>query len=232
MIKNTVFEKINLDWQNQLKPYVNKSLLIQVNQNLEKSKFNSVIFPPENKIFYSLNSLPFDQVNVVIIGQDPYPNEGQANGLAFSVNPGVPLPASLKNIFKEIQIEYNLPLIPQQGDLSFWANQGVLLINSSWTVEKNKPNSHKDFGWISFTRSIIQSLNEQKFNLIFLLWGKHAQSFSKMIDSSKHVIFKTNHPSPLSANKGGWFNSNIFLNTNKKLEELNKKPIQWFLEQN
>ncbi|MFM1913354.1 MAG: Uracil-DNA glycosylase, partial [Bacteroidota bacterium] len=227
MLRNSIFELIPAGWQNQISPFIQKNYLIQINQNFEISNKKSIVFPKKDEIFNSLIQTSFEEVKVVIIGQDPYHNLNQAHGLAFSVPDGIVFPPSLKNIFKEIQIEYNLIHGPTSGNLIPWTKQGVLLMNTIWTVEKNRPNSHKDFGWMVFTQSIIQALNQNKSNLVFLLWGNHAKKFEKWIDKDKHNILSAAHPSPLSANKGGWFNSNIFKNTNKILEEIGEKPIQW-----
>lgn len=227
MLRNSIFELIPADWQNQILPFIQKNYLIQINQNFEISNKKSIVFPKKDEIFNSLIQTSFEDVKVVIIGQDPYHNHNQAHGLAFSVPDGTVFPPSLKNIFKEIQIEYNLFHGPTSGNLIPWAKQGVLLMNTIWTVEKNRPNSHKDFGWLVFTQSIIQALNKNKSNLVFLFWGNHAKKFEKWIDKDKHIILSAAHPSPLSANRGGWFNSNIFKNTNKILEEIGEKPIQW-----
>lgn len=227
VLRNSLFELIPNDWKYQLKNYIQEEYLIQINENFEKNKQKSVIFPPEENLFNALKLCRFDQVKVIIIGQDPYHNDGQAHGLAFSVPDGVPIPPSLKNIFKELQLEYDSLFFPTSGNLSFWAAQGVLLINSTWSVTKNQPNSHKDFGWNYFTQALIQCLNIEKSHLVFLLWGNHAQTFEPRIDASKHCILKAGHPSPLSANQGGWFNSGIFLKTNEYLVQNDILPISW-----
>jgi uracil-DNA glycosylase len=169
---------------------------------------------------------PFDELKVVILGQDPYPTKGHAHGLCFSVEPGVkPFPKSLLNIFKEIQLDLGLPM-PENGNLARWAEQGVLLLNSVLTVEEGKPDSHKAFGWEKFTDAVIQTINEQKTGVVFMLWGSKAISKESFIDSSKHLILKSVHPSPLSAYRG-FFGCKHFSKTNEFLRMMEQTEIQW-----
>ena len=182
------------------------------------------IFPPLSQVFEAFNLCDLNQVKVVIIGQDPYHQAGQANGLAFSVAKGQPLPPSLKNIFKELNSDLNINL--QNGDLSAWAKQRVLLLNTVLTVEASKPNSHQNKGWEIFTDQIICLLNEQEQPLVFILWGKPAQSKIKFIDTSKHFCIESPHPSPLAAYRG-FFGSKPFSKTNNYLKSLGKTPIVW-----
>lgn len=186
---------------------------------------NEMIFPPAGKIFAALDACPYDRVKVVIIGQDPYHGPGQANGLAFSVAPGVSIPPSLQNIFKEVADDMGTPM-PANGDLTRWAAQGVLLLNSSLTVKAGKPASHAGMGWEVMTDAAIKALSDGRENLVFLLWGAHAGKKSGLIDSSKHLILKAPHPSPLSAHRG-FFGCRHFSRTNAYLKIHNVDPIIW-----
>ncbi|MDE6032896.1 MAG: uracil-DNA glycosylase [Muribaculaceae bacterium] len=186
---------------------------------------NELIFPPAGKIFAALDSCPFDRVKVVIIGQDPYHGVGQANGLAFSVAPGVAIPPSLQNIFKEVSADMGVPM-PVDGDLTRWAEQGVLLLNSSLTVKAGKPASHAGMGWEVMTDAAIKALSDGRENLVFLLWGAHAGKKSGLIDPSKHLILKAPHPSPLSAHRG-FFGCRHFSRANAYLQVHNISPIVW-----
>ena len=186
---------------------------------------SDVIFPPHAKIFAALDSCPFDKVKVVIIGQDPYHGPGQANGLAFSVAPGVPAPPSLVNIFKEVTDDTGAPM-PANGDLTRWAEQGVLLLNSSLTVKAHRPASHAGMGWEVMTDAAIKALSDGRENLVFLLWGAHAGKKSQLIDPGKHLILKAPHPSPLSAHRG-FFGCRHFSRANAYLQLHNISPIIW-----
>lgn len=187
---------------------------------------NKVIYPEKDKVLYSLESMDSD-VKVVIIGQDPYHNPGQANGLSFSVSKDcVKLPPSLKNIFKELKSDIENVEISGHGDLSCWSKQGVLLLNSFLTVEKNKPRSHSKLGWDLITDDIVSYLNNNYSNLVFILWGNYAQNKGKNIDRCKHFVIETPHPSPFSARKG-FFGSKPFSKTNEYLYENNKSIINW-----
>ncbi|MDE6490964.1 MAG: uracil-DNA glycosylase, partial [Muribaculaceae bacterium] len=183
------------------------------------------IFPPAAKIFAAMDSCPFDKVKVVILGQDPYHDVGQANGLCFSVNPGQPLPPSLVNIFKEVHDDTGVP-VPDNGDLSRWAQQGVLLLNTSLTVEAHRPASHSGRGWEELTDEAIIRLSRDRENIVFILWGAHAQKKAPLIDAGKHLILRAPHPSPLSAHRG-FFGCRHFSRTNEYLVAHNQSPIQW-----
>lgn len=183
-----------------------------------------VIFPPSGQIFNAFELTPWDQLKVVLLGQDPYHGLGEAMGLCFSVPKGIKIPPSLKNIYKEIQNDLNLQL-PLHGDLSFWAQQGVLLLNASLTVIKDQPNSHKDLGWHQFTDAVIQTINDKKEGIVFLLWGNYAKSKSKLIDKQKHFVLESSHPSPLAGN--GFFGNHHFSLTNEFLNRTGKQPINW-----
>jgi len=214
-------------WQEILKEELDKNYMINLHSFLQiRGKEGYTIFPPNNLIFNAFNHTPFDQVKVVIIGQDPYHGKNQAHGLAFSVQKGVKLPPSLKNIFKELQSEYPNFKYPNHGDLSQWADQGVLLLNSTLTVESSDPGSHQNRGWEIFTDKVIQLLSEKRSGIIFLLWGKYAQAKAGLIDHNKHLILTAAHPSPFSAYHG-FFGCNHFILTNEYLEKNGEKGIDW-----
>ena len=222
--------KINLEssWLKILndefeKPYM-KNLSIFLNSEKKKNK---IIYPPGSKIFNALNLTPFTSVKVIILGQDPYHGQNQANGLSFSVEIGNKIPPLLQNIFKELYSDLNI-YPSQHGDLSNWAKQGVLLLNTILTVEASKPSSHSNKGWEIFTDKILHSLSSLKDNLVFILWGKKAQEKISLIDESKHKILKSTHPSPYSANNG-FFGSQPFSKTNFFLESKNIDKINWKL---
>jgi len=183
-------------------------------------------FPPGQLIFSAFEHCPLNKLKVVIIGQDPYHGSGQANGLCFSVNDGIPHPPSLINIFKEIENDLEKP-VPQSGNLERWAEQGVLLLNATLTVRAHNAGSHQKKGWEQFTDAVIKTISQEQEGIIFLLWGGFAKSKSKLIDSSKHHILTSGHPSPLSANRGFWFGNKHFSKANKILIDNGKKPIDW-----
>ena len=188
-----------------------------------------IIYPQSPNIFNALKLTPFDQVKVVIIGQDPYHGPKQAHGLCFSVQKGIALPPSLQNIYKELRDDLGLP-IPKNGNLEKWARQGVLLLNASLTVEAGKPQSHANIGWEKFTDKVIQLLNDHKKGLIFLLWGAFAQRKGQTIDPTRHYILKAAHPSPLSAHNG-FFGCRHFSKTNELLRKIGKPEIDWRIEE-
>lgn len=209
-----------------MKPYISK-----INSFLEQeSAAKKIVFPEPENIFRALELTPLSKVKVVIIGQDPYHGIGQANGLCFSVNKGVKLPPSLKNIYKELESDCGIPPVTH-GCLSAWARQGVLLLNSILTVEMGKPASHRDKGWEELTDAIIQYLahKEGRPPLVFVLWGDYAQKKGHMIDESKHLIIRAPHPSPLSAHRG-FFGSRPFSKINEFLVAHHQKPIDWHLD--
>ena len=222
--------KINLEssWLKILNDEFEKSYMknLSIFLNSEKKK-NKIIYPPGSKIFNALNLTPFTSVKVIILGQDPYHGQNQANGLSFSVEIGNKIPPSLQNIFKELYSDLNI-YPSQHGDLSNWAKQGVLLLNTILTVEASKPSSHSNKGWEIFTDKILHSLSSLKDNLVFILWGKKAQEKISLIDESKHKILKSTHPSPYSANNG-FFGSQPFSKTNFFLESKNIDKINWKL---
>lgn len=187
---------------------------------------NYVCYPPGKQLFNAFDKCSFDNTRVVIIGQDPYHNPLQANGLCFSVNDGVAFPPSLSNIFKEIKDDLGLP-IPTSGNLERWAEQGVLLLNATLTVRANQAGSHQKKGWEEFTDAVIRLINDKKENVVFLLWGNYAQNKGKIIDTTRHFVLKAKHPSPLSANSGGWFGTKHFSQTNNYLRAKNMQEIEW-----
>lgn len=191
----------------------------------EYSRPNNPCYPPGSHIFAAFDNTPFDQVKVVIMGQDPYHGPGQANGLAFSVAPGVQIPPSLRNIFKEVSDDTGAP-IPADGDLTRWARQGVLLLNASLTVREHQPKSHSGIGWERFTEAAVRVLAEQRDHLVFLLWGSDAIRRGDFIDRSRHLVMTCVHPSPLSASRG-FFGNHQFTRANEYLVAHGKTPIVW-----
>lgn len=218
-----------MNWQsfieNELKQDYLSSCLDKVKQQRDSGK---VIYPPESQVFSALESTPFDDVKVVILGQDPYHGPGQAHGLSFSVQPGVKIPPSLRNIYKELEQEFDDFCPPSHGYLQSWAEQGVLLLNAVLTVEEAQPNSHKDYGWGQFTDKVIKTLSEQRQGIVFLLWGSFAQKKAELIDESKHHILTSAHPSPLSAHRG-FFGCGHFNKTNQILQSNKTPTIDWRL---
>lgn len=203
------------------KPYF-KELL-----DIVKSEYASnLCFPPENQIFSAFNHTPFNEVKVVIIGQDPYHDIGQAHGLCFSVAENIAVPPSLKNIFDEIRTDIGSP-IPKNGNLERWAKQGVLLLNATLTVRAHQAGSHQKKGWEKFTDAVIEKLSEERDGLVFMLWGGPAKKKGEKIEASKHLVLISGHPSPLAANRGYWFGNKHFSKTNEYLIEKGKKPIEW-----
>ncbi|KAA8735599.1 uracil-DNA glycosylase [Acinetobacter qingfengensis] len=190
---------------------------------------NKLIYPPNAQIFRALNETPLSEVKAVILGQDPYHGVGQANGLSFSVNKGIDLPPSLRNIYHELKTDLDINP-PRHGDLSAWAKQGVLLLNSVLTVERAQPASHQKQGWEEFTDAVIDVINEQRQSVVFILWGAYAQRKGQRIDTQKHLVLKAAHPSPLSANRGGFFGCKVFSKTNEYLIQHGIEPINWQLD--
>lgn len=212
-------------WYQVLKEEFEKPYLTQIKSFLIEEKKHNIVYPPSSLIFNAFNLTPFDDVKVVILGQDPYHNVGQAHGLAFSVPDGIQKPPSLQNIFKELNQDLGLP-IPATGNLEKWAKEGVLLLNASLTVRANMAASHAKIGWQQFTDAAIRALSEKKQNLVFILWGNYAIAKENLIDHNKHLILKTVHPSPLSASRG-FFGCHHFSQTNEYLTKHNIKPIDW-----
>ena len=218
--------KIEKSWKEALKDEFLSPYFENLKANLIISKKQATVFPPLNLIFNAFNLTPFDKVKVVILGQDPYHGDNQAMGLSFSVPKGVKIPPSLINIYKEIYDDLGISE-PNSGDLTYWAKQGVLLLNASLSVEKGKPNSHKDFGWHLFSDAVIKKISDEKNGVIFLLWGNFAKNKANLIDQNKHFILTAPHPSPLA--RGGFFGCKHFSKTNEILKKLGKNPIDWDL---
>ena len=213
-------------WKEVAAEYGLKDILKPIRKKIsEASSQKKKIYPSSKDIFKAFELTSFKNVKIIILGQDPYHGPNQANGLAFSVNSDVRFPPSLLNIFKEYSSDLNLP-IPTSGNLSAWGERGVLLLNSILTVESGSPGSHKDFGWEEFTNQIIKALSDKKTNLVFILWGAYAQSKKIFVDSSKHLIIATPHPSPLSAHRG-FFGSKPFSKTNDYLRKNKNEEIDW-----
>ena len=215
-------------WKNRLKDEMEKEYFKNLELFLEDEYKKKTIYPDKNEIFASLNLLPLEKVKVVILGQDPYHGAGEAHGLAFSVKEGVKIPPSLRNIIKELQLEYENFLPPQSGELYSWVQEGVLLLNATLTVEKDKANSHSKIGWQIFTDKIIEILNNREKPIVFLLWGNFAISKKNFITNPNHLILESPHPSPLSARRG-FFGNNHFLLANEFLEKNGIEKIQWDL---
>ncbi|KRW59425.1 uracil-DNA glycosylase [Pseudomonas sp. TTU2014-080ASC] len=220
--------KLEAGWKQALQEEFDKPYMRELGEFLRAEKAaGKVIYPPGPLIFNALNSTPLDQVKVVIIGQDPYHGPGQAHGLCFSVQPGVKTPPSLVNIYKELKRDLNID-IPSHGCLQHWADQGVLLLNTSLTVEQAMAGSHAARGWQPFTDKVIEVVSAHQPHLVFLLWGSHAQSKEKLIDTTKHLALKSVHPSPLSAHRG-FIGNGHFSRCNKFLEQNGMQPIDWRL---
>ena len=217
----------NSSWESQLKEEFQKPYFLELMQQVENEYQNTICFPPKELIFNAFEQFDFQQTKVVIIGQDPYHGTGEANGLCFSVNDGIAIPPSLKNIFSEINSEYDRLLFPTSGNLERWAKQGILLLNAGLTVRKDEANSHKHLKWNIFTDAVIRHLNENCENVVFLLWGNFAHKKGKIVDRNKHLVLETGHPSPLSANRGFWFGNNHFKQTNVYLKQNKKAEIEW-----
>ena len=217
--------KIEESWKKRLSSEFEKSYFIDLTNFLRQEFKTHVIYPPGKLIFNAFDKCSFENVKVVIIGQDPYHGPGQANGLCFSVNDGVRQPPSLKNIFKEIADDLGKP-IPESGNLERWAKQGVLLLNATLTVRANTAGSHQNKGWDEFTDEVIRIVSEEKSSIVFILWGSYAQKKGAIIDAKKHLILKAAHPSPFSAHNG-FFGCKHFSKTNEYLRGLGKPEIEW-----
>ena len=217
--------KITEKWDDVLKDEFSSKSYLLLRQFLKSEYTNYVIYPSMYDLFNSMKYTDFDEVKIVLLGQDPYHNKGQAMGLSFSVPKGIEKPPSLVNIFKELKAEYGIP-IQEDGDLSGWARQGVLLLNTVLTVREHSPNSHKNCGWEYFTDGIIKKISQQKENVVFFLWGANARAKKSLIDTSKHLVLESAHPSPLSA-YNGFFGCNHFIKANEYLIKHGKTPVDW-----
>ena len=220
--------QIEQSWKQHLAPEFEKPYFVKLTKFVRQEYRTTTCYPPGKLIFNAFNLCPYDKAKVVIIGQDPYHGPGQAHGLCFSVNDGVPFPPSLQNIFKEIQTDLGTP-VPQSGNLTRWAEQGVLLLNATLTVRAHQAGSHQRQGWEEFTDAAIRVLNEQDRPMVFMLWGRPAQMKRSMLNNPKHLILTAPHPSPLSAYRG-FFGSRPFSKTNEFLESQGEEPIDWQIE--
>lgn len=218
-------------WQKLLAPEFEKPYFLELTQQVEQEYASQTCFPRKEFIFHAFEKCSFQDLKVVIIGQDPYHGEVngkcEANGLCFSVEDEIPIPPSLKNIFTEINSEYDRIFFPTSGNLERWAKQGILLLNSSLTVRKDQANSHKHLKWNLFTDAVIQKISEEKQHIVFLLWGGFAQKKGIKIDRTKHLVLESGHPSPLSANRGFWFGNQHFKDTNSYLTNNGISEIEW-----
>ena len=218
--------KIEPSWKSRLDGEFEKPYFAALVQRVRQEYAQYTCYPPGRLIFNAFNTCPFDKVKVVIIGQDPYHEPGQAMGLSFSVPDGVPMPPSLINFFKEIQTDLGKG-IPSSGNLTRWAQQGVLLLNATLTVRAHAAGSHQRIGWEEFTDAAIRALSAGRERLVFLLWGGYARSKAALIDRSRHLVLQSVHPSPLSANRGGWFGNRHFSTANEFLKANGQTPIDW-----
>lgn len=218
---------IHPSWTTALKTEFSAPYFSKLREFIVEEKKQHLIFPPGNQIFSAFNRTPFDSVKVVLIGQDPYHQQGQANGLCFSVSPGVRKPPSLVNIFKELNDDLGIP-VPVSGNLEPWADQGVLLLNATLTVRQGEAGSHQGKGWENFTDAVIKKISDEKSGVVFLLWGRFAHTKEELIDKNKHFILKAAHPSPLA--RGAFFGSKHFSKTNELLKKQGLEPIDWRVE--
>jgi uracil-DNA glycosylase len=226
---NVMDVKIHESWKSVLKPVFEKPYFLEAVTHLKTEKSaGKTIYPPGSLLFNAFNSTPFEKVKVVIIGQDPYHGAGQAHGLCFSVPQGIPQPPSLVNIFKELRDDIGVQ-IPSHGNLTKWAEQGVLLLNTSLTVRANEPMSHAKIGWADFTNAVISTISKLKDHVVFFLWGKFAQEKQALIDETKHLVLKAAHPSPYSASNG-FFGCRHFSKANEFLMRHGIDPIDWSLQ--
>lgn len=224
--------KVQLEesWKISLAPFLLSSQMDNLRDFLfQEKQAQKIIYPPSKQIFSALNTTPLADVKVVILGQDPYHGPNQANGLSFSVQKGIALPPSLRNIFHELHTDLGI-LAPRHGDLTKWAKQGVLLLNSVLTVEAGQPTSHQKQGWEAFTDEVIDVLNEQREHVVFILWGAYAQRKGQRINRDRHLVLTAAHPSPLAANRGGFFGCKVFSKTNQYLKQHGIEPIDWQLD--
>ncbi len=222
--------KLTNDWKDLLKQEFRQNYFLTLKEFLKKEYIDHRVYPPKEDIYNALHLTPYQKTKVVILGQDPYHGEGQAHGLSFSVRPGIKVPPSLQNIYKELQADQGTPL-PNHGCLKKWAEEGVLLLNTVLTVREGEPNSHKNRGWEHFTDAIITLLNKRKIPVVFILWGRNAQQKKDLISSPWHYVLESSHPSPFSARKG-FFGSRIFSKTNEILIKEGIKAIEWSLPKN
>jgi len=220
-----LFESFPKAWSTLLREEARKEYLFLLEKKIEEAYASSICFPPKEKIFEAFALCAPEEVKVVILGQDPYHGVGEAHGLAFSVRQGIKTPPSLRNIFKELESEFGIDLT-RTTDLTSWANQGVFLMNSVLTVEKDKAGSHSKWGWEEFTNAVISFISKENEHVVFVLWGDYARKKKNLIDSTKHAVIESAHPSPLSSYRG-FFGSKPFSKINAQLKDWRKKEIQW-----
>ena len=218
--------KIEESWRREIGAEFDKQYFTDLAAFVRSEYTHHTCYPPGRLVFNAFNLCPFDSVKVVIIGQDPYHEPGQAHGLSFSVCDGTAFPPSLVNIFKEIELDLGKPM-PASGDLTRWARQGVLLLNATLTVRAHQAASHQRRGWEEFTDAAIKALSARRDNLVFMLWGGYARSKAQLIDASRHLVLQSVHPSPLSANRGGWFGNHHFSRANAYLAAHGEAPVEW-----
>lgn len=221
-----LLDRIPTNWKPWLIEEFSKPYFSQLQSFIEASYTSGVCYPSTENLFRALELCSPFEVKVVLLGQDPYHGEGEAHGLSFSVPDGIPLPPSLRNVFKELESDLGISY-RKNGNLTFWAEQGVLLLNTVLTVEANKAGSHRRKGWEEFTDAIIRLLSDKRKHLVFLLWGSEARKKQVLIDSRRHLVLQCGHPSPLSANRGHWFGNGHFSKTNQYLKEKGYNPINW-----
>ena len=217
--------RIDESWRERLQSEFDAPYFALLTDFVRHEYATTRVYPPGSQMFAAFDACPFDKVKVVILGQDPYHEPGQAHGLCFSVNDGVPFPPSVQNIFKEIPDDIGTP-VPMSGDLTRWANQGVLLLNATLTVRAHQAGSHQNKGWEQFTDAVIHRLAQERENLVFILWGSYAQRKGEFIDRSRHLVLQSPHPSPLSAHRG-FFGNRHFSRTNEYLTAHGIEPILW-----
>ncbi|PWA04373.1 uracil-DNA glycosylase [Flavobacterium psychrotolerans] len=222
-----MFIDIHPSWQSVLSEEIKKPYFLELVKTVDEEYQNHICFPPKELLFAAFDYCSFDDLKVVIIGQDPYHGEGEANGLCFSVNDGVRIPPSLRNIFRELNDDLGTIFMPTSGNLECWAKQGVLLLNASLSVRKDNPNSHKHLKWNVFTDAVIETISNQKEHVVFLLWGSFAHKKGLKIDRKKHLVLECGHPSPMSANQGKWFGNRHFSKTNDYLKSNGIPEINW-----
>ena len=218
--------KIEPSWKQVLAEQFDKPYFELLTAFVRRAYTTAVCYPPGKFIFEAFNRTPFDRVKVVILGQDPYHGPQQAHGLCFSVQDGIQPPPSLLNIYKELEAEYHVPVDKTRGNLSAWADQGVLLLNATLTVQQGQPGSHQGKGWETFTDAAIEALSRRREHIVFLLWGSYAQQKGRIIDRSRHLVLEAPHPSPLSAHRG-WFGCNHFVRANQYLQQHGIETIRW-----
>jgi uracil-DNA glycosylase len=220
--------ELEASWLEVLSDEFEKDYMLKLRQFLKEEKqAGKIIYPKGGDIFNAFAKTPFNEVKVVILGQDPYHGPNQAHGLSFSVQRGIPTPPSLQNIYKELATDIPGFTIPKTGDLTEWAEQGVLLLNATLTVQAAMAGSHQKKGWEKFTDTVIKTISDKKEGVVFILWGAYAQSKNVLIDETKHLVIKSTHPSPLAVSRGGFFGSKPFSKTNTYLQQHSEKPIDW-----